>query len=268
MNMLTISMFAVLFCCTALTTGTLAKDCIGDQCSQIVSVGLMDDVKATLKADLDVSKLNNVLFKYIQKEVTKAVKSEVDKLQGNKCIKGSTFARWGRSSCDGTKSSLVYTGFMAGPTSAARGSGSNYLCLSSNPETKSFPVDWNQRPGHLYGIGWELTGIDRSRSSNHVDDKDVPCAVCLTKGRTTLMIPGRTSCYAGWTHEYTGFLVTVRTQNGFASTEYVCADADPEFYGSTNYNQGIITFVEVKCGSIPCSKYGNRTKLSCVVCSK
>ncbi|XP_063443381.1 short-chain collagen C4-like [Mytilus trossulus] len=268
MNMLTIPMFAVLFCCAAFTTGTLAKDCIGDQCPQIISVGLMNGLKATLKADLDVSKLNNVLFKYIQTEVTKAVKSEVDKLQGEKCMKGSTFVRWGRTSCDGTKSSLVYTGFMAGPTNSARGSGSNYLCLSSNPQTKSFPVEWNQRPGHLYGIGWELTGIDRSRSSNHVDDKDVPCAVCLTKGKTSLMIPGRTSCYAGWTHDYTGFLVSVRTQNGFASTEYVCADADPESHGSTNYNQGMISFVEVRCGSIPCSKYGNKTKLSCVVCSK
>ncbi|CAG2204969.1 unnamed protein product [Mytilus edulis] len=87
---------------------------------------------------------------------------------------------------------------------------------------------------------------------------------------------GRQSCdgtlsslvYKEWTKEYAGFLVSSRNEKGFVTTEYVCADKDPEFYGSHNYNHGLIHFVEVKCGSIPCSKYEDKTKLSCVVCSK
>ncbi|CAC5416248.1 unnamed protein product [Mytilus coruscus] len=205
--MLTISMLAVMFCCTSLTPG---KDCIGDQSLEIISVGLMDGVKATLKADLNVSKLNHVLFTYIKKEVTKSVEVTLDTKMG-KAVKQiedkvNRFMK--------TKVGKLQ-GYIAGPTRTAKGSGSNYLCLSSNPESKSFSANWNQIPGHLYGIGWELTkgttcikgstfarlvwsscdgscdgtqsslvytGNDRSRSSNQVDDKDVPRAVCLTKG--------------------------------------------------------------------------------------
>ncbi|CAC5417799.1 unnamed protein product [Mytilus coruscus] len=211
-------------------------------------------------------------YKIVQRRIdalekeNKALKAEID--QKEEGMLGSTFVRWGRSTCNGTTSSLVYNGYMAGPCIKSMATGSNYLCLSSNPEKKSFPADWNSNPGHLYGIGWELSGKDRSKSSSHVDDKDVPCAVCLTKRRTTLMIPGRTSCYSGWTQEYTWFLVSTGANRYFATTEYVCADDEPLFYGSKNYNQGILSLVEVKCGSIPCNKYEDRTKLSCVVCSK
>ncbi|CAC5371899.1 unnamed protein product [Mytilus coruscus] len=123
-------------------------------------------------------------------------------------------------------------GCMAGPTYNARGSGSNYLCLTSNPQAGSFPADLVSLPGLLSSMGWELTGTDRSKSLDHIDDKDVPCAVCLTKGKTTLMIPGKTSCYAEWTKEYTGFLVSARNHNDAVTTEYICADDAPEFYGS------------------------------------
>ncbi|XP_052072512.1 uncharacterized protein LOC127710601 [Mytilus californianus] len=284
----------LLLCGILSTSCAPVHDCIGEQCRDVISVPLIDEMKATLKADLDVSKLNNVLHNYIMEEVTKAVKvsfdiqmeNAVDQIHGNvtrlmqsdiktkletlqeESVKGSTFVRWGRQSCDGTLSSLIYKGYMAGPLHNAKGSGSNYLCLTSDPQAASFPADWVSLPGRLSGMGWELTGTDRSKSLDHIDDKDVPCAVCLTKGKTTLMIPGRTSCYAEWTKEYTGFLVSARNENDAVTTEYVCADKDPEFYGSHNYNHGLIHFVEVKCGSIPCSKYGDKTKLSCVVCSK
>ncbi|CAC5416250.1 unnamed protein product [Mytilus coruscus] len=275
----------LLLCSFLSASGAPVHDCTGEQCRDIISVPLIDEMKATLKADLDVSKLNNVLQNYILEEVTKAIKisfdiqmeKAVDQIYSNvtrlmqsdiktkletlqeESFKGSTFVRWGRQSCDGTLSSLVYKGYMAGPTYNARGSGSNYLCLTSNPQAESFPADWVSLPGILSGMGWELTGTDRSKSLDHIDDKDVPCAVCLTKGKTTLMIPGRTSCYAEWTKEYTGFLVSARNHNDAVTTEYVCADDAPEFYGSNNYNQGLIHFVEVRCGSIPCSNFTTNT---------
>ncbi|XP_071179653.1 cerebellin-3-like [Mytilus edulis] len=68
---------AIQFCCFLFTIGANIEDCIGQQCSEIVSIPLLDNMKAALKADLDVTELNKVLQKYIQKEVTKAVKGAI-----------------------------------------------------------------------------------------------------------------------------------------------------------------------------------------------
>lgn len=48
---------------------------------------------------------------------------------------------------------------MAGLTHKATGSGSNYLCLTSDPQAASFPEDCDFLPGLLSGMGWELYGM-------------------------------------------------------------------------------------------------------------
>lgn len=68
---------AIQFCCFLFTIGVNIEDCIGQQCSEVVSIPLLDNMKATLKADLDVAELNKVLSKYIEQEVTKAVKGAI-----------------------------------------------------------------------------------------------------------------------------------------------------------------------------------------------
>lgn len=73
-----ISIIAVMLCCFLLTMGAYVENCIGQQCSELVSIPLLDNMKATLKADLDVAELNKVLQKYIQQEVIKAVKGTFD----------------------------------------------------------------------------------------------------------------------------------------------------------------------------------------------
>ncbi|XP_071154769.1 heavy metal-binding protein HIP-like [Mytilus edulis] len=73
-----ISLIAVQLCCFLLTTNAHVEDCIGQQCSEVISIPLLDNMKATLKADLDVSELNKVLHNYIQQEVIKAVKGTFD----------------------------------------------------------------------------------------------------------------------------------------------------------------------------------------------
>lgn len=65
---------AIQFCCFLFTIGANIDNCIGQQCSEVVSIPLVDKMKATLKADIDIAELNKVLQKYIQQEVTKAVK--------------------------------------------------------------------------------------------------------------------------------------------------------------------------------------------------
>ncbi|CAC5416247.1 COL8A [Mytilus coruscus] len=76
-------MIAVQLCCFLFTICAHVEDCIGQQCSEVVSIPLLDNMKATLKADLDVAELNKVLQKYIQQEVTKAVKGTfVNQMEG------------------------------------------------------------------------------------------------------------------------------------------------------------------------------------------
>jgi len=49
------------------------NNCRESECEQTVSLPLLNDVKATLKADVDVRKLNIVLKKYIQHEIKKGI---------------------------------------------------------------------------------------------------------------------------------------------------------------------------------------------------
>ena len=49
------------------------NNCIESECEQTVSLPLLNDVKATLKADVDVRKLNIVLKKYIQHEIKQGI---------------------------------------------------------------------------------------------------------------------------------------------------------------------------------------------------
>lgn len=50
-----------------------ADVCTGDQCQHVITMPLLDDMKATLKADLDVTNMNNHLKSYIQQEIQKGV---------------------------------------------------------------------------------------------------------------------------------------------------------------------------------------------------
>lgn len=49
------------------------NNCIESECEQTVSLPLLNEVKATLKADIDVRKLNIVLKKYIQHEIKQGI---------------------------------------------------------------------------------------------------------------------------------------------------------------------------------------------------
>jgi hypothetical protein len=66
----------VFLCCISLSTSVPLpenRNCIESECEQTVSLPLLNDVKATLKADIDVRKLNIVLKKYIQHEIKQGI---------------------------------------------------------------------------------------------------------------------------------------------------------------------------------------------------
>lgn len=57
-----------------------SDSCDGEQCGSVISMPIMDNMKASLKADLDVSKMNKHLKAYIEQEIEKGVKTAMENL--------------------------------------------------------------------------------------------------------------------------------------------------------------------------------------------
>ena len=121
---------------------------------------------------------------------------------------GATYIRWGRTTCPNvTGTELVYAGIAAGSHYSHKGGGANYLCLTMQPQHLEDGGGTNEH-GLIYGAEYELYGNIPSSSLPH-HEHDVPCAVCFIAPReTVLMIPGRYTCYSGWTLEYYGYLMS------------------------------------------------------------
>ena len=161
---------------------------------------------------------------------------------------------------------------MAGSEYRQTGNGPNNLCLPEDPTWAKYQdgiFDGDHR-ARVYGTEYEI-GMTGSYTPFSPDlfNRDVPCAVCRTTRSSSIMIPGRTNCYSGWTVEYSGYLVS--TFHGQAAPiEYVCLDGDPEAIdgGKANENGHVIYLVDVICGSLRCPPYVNGRELACVVCSK
>ena len=185
----------------------------------------------------------------------------------------TTYTRWGRTNCPGNGSESVYDGFAGGSHYTHKGGASSMLCLPKDPDWEAGKTsDTLQRTaGLLYGAEYE----DGSGRNNYLfgerhHDHDVPCVVCeTTKRSTVLMIPGRSKCHAGWTLEYAGYLMAGYYDHDGA-TDYYCIDKDPENLpdGTANDNGYVLYFVEARCGSLRCPPYENGREFQCAVCTK
>lgn len=103
----------------------------------------------------------------------------------------------------------------------------------------------------------------------HIGD-DLPCSVCRSSVQSSvMMIPGKSSCYGGWSMQYKGDLVAGNYANAAAS-QYICLDEHPETLtgGQRDENGKLFYPVKAVCGSLPCPPYQNGRYLSCVVCTK
>ena len=185
---------------------------------------------------------------------------------------GATYIRWGRKTCPGNGSSDIYSGYAGGSFFAHKGAAASMVCLPKDPIWKRYD-DVTQSGSLMYGAEYDDRATSQ-RDSNLVGkdnyEKDVPCAVCNVKGRSsTIMIPGRSECYPGWTLEFWGYLMSGR-YDLTAATNYYCVDADQEaIVGRGNNDNGyLLYFVEGRCGSLHCPPYVNGRELTCAVCSK
>ncbi|XP_029647880.1 uncharacterized protein LOC115221790 [Octopus sinensis] len=187
---------------------------------------------------------------------------------------GSLYTRWGRTSCS-PSSGLVYDGVVGGEHYSHTGGGSNLLCLPNDPIWANYTTQV-EKSAFIYGSEYEISLYPTNNklfsfaNAESLHDHNVPCAVCLTRQpAVVMMLPARTKCYAGWTAEYSGYLMTAH--NGHKGREeYVCVDQTPEAdpAGYRNEDGALLYFVQAICGSLPCPPYVNGQELTCVVCSK
>ncbi|KAL3832678.1 hypothetical protein ACJMK2_024300 [Sinanodonta woodiana] len=179
---------------------------------------------------------------------------------------GSTYVRWGRTTCSGNDTEMVYKGYAGGSDHADTGGSADFLCLPEDP-TWGKNVLGSAPSGFIYGAEYEL--VDGSNPFSVSREDDVPCCVCKPPRTASLMIPGRTNCYLGWTMEYTGYLMSGYHGHSGA-TNYVCVDANAEatIRGNINYNGHLMYIVTAKCGSLPCPPYVEGKIVACVVCSR
>lgn len=151
-------------------------------------------------------------------------------------------------------SHVTYTTRYGGPA--------NTLCLPKDPELSniSFTSGWS----YLFGAEYEANEFAPDSADN-----DVPCAVCRnTNASSSIMIPGRQSCYTGWMKEYNGRLAS--GHEGEAASSYTCVDNNPEYIPSGEKNEvgHLFYLVGFKCGPLPCPPYHDNHHVNCVVCSK
>ena len=184
---------------------------------------------------------------------------------------GTVYTRWGRTTCPGNGSDVLYSGYAAGGHYKHSGASPNMLCLPDNPEWGKYDASKNSVGNYLYGVEYEMDNKrDSSIFGKPVYQQDAPCAVCEVQQRSRkLMIPGRKTCYDGWTREYWGYLMTGHYKHA-ATADYNCVDADPEALpgGHENQNGYLLYFVEVRCGALKCPPYVMGRELPCVVCTK
>ncbi|VDI09124.1 Hypothetical predicted protein [Mytilus galloprovincialis] len=276
-------------CCMLLTVripSSLASECNGDSCRDVITMPLLDDMKATLKADLDVTNMNNHLKAYIEQQIQKGVKTAMKDIMGqlidnklevvNATIVatiieeleryGVTYVRWERKGCpDGAE--LVYTGQAGGNYYDHKGGGVNYLCLPNDPENGEHQSSTNSQ---LYGAEYQIFKNQKPHGmSGSLGNREVPCGVCHRKRRSSVItVPGRKTCYEDWNPEYNGYLMAAH--NDYKRTDYACIDVNAEQFDSKSSDENGALFypIRTKCGSLRCPPFKEHADVLCVVCTK
>ncbi|KAL4233789.1 hypothetical protein ACF0H5_008467 [Mactra antiquata] len=169
----------------------------------------------------------------------------------------STFTRWGHTECGGD-AEIVYSGYMGGSYFSYTGSGSNYVCLTSEPI-------YNEYTASAATIGW-MYGVEYMLGHGF-DSHDAPCVVCRIPRNSVIMIPGTNQCNEGWKLEYRGYLASQAYNQ--QNKKYICLDERPQSIpnSSAKQNGAYLYLVEGRCPSLHSPPYINNYELTCAVCS-
>ena len=180
---------------------------------------------------------------------------------------GAVYVRWGRTSCPSDQGTeLLYSGRAAGSRHDHQGGGVNHLCMPDDPEHLRYGSGI-QGYSYVYGIEYDIHYYQPFR---RFDNCNVPCAVCYTATRdTVVMIPANFLCPTRWTVEYTGYLMTANAAH--QRSTYECVDKDPECVPGLNArseDNAYLYHVEPDCTGLSCPPYDAQKELTCVVCSR
>ena len=186
--------------------------------------------------------------------------------KGDAGSSGVTYVRWGRTVCpQGT--STVYTGVAAGTAWNANGGASDTLCLAGNPQYKS---------GDGFSYGAELSEVQNEVSSASAPlynrrFTNLPCVLCHTTTKSTsFMLPGRYTCPSGWNTEYSGYIMTERTDGSRPGRrDTICVDQNTEAAGTrSSARPAQLYLMHVTCIGFNCPPFNSQKPLTCAVCSK
>ena len=184
-----------------------------------------------------------------------------------------TYTRWGRTSCpNNTEAQLVYSGRAGGTNYRSRGGSAEKLCLPDDPDYNfpgSIDLSSSSVKSVVQGAEYEADNSISGNPIEHLDDHNVPCAVCDVPIRSrVIMIPAKTTCPLSWMREYYGYLTTER--DTYYRSSYSCMDIDPEVIPGTASNTDPSLFYPTvtDCNGLSCPPYVNNHVLSCVVCTK
>ena len=162
----------------------------------------------------------------------------------------------------------TFTGYVGGKHYTHTGGGAEYLCLPKVPQFGK-KTSGHQSGSYVYGTEYELYPSNNPFGDQSIHNQDVPCAVCHVGDKSTqLMIPAWKTCPAGWTQEYTGYLMAQHYT--YHASSFICVDQHPEKAegGHANMDGALLHNVEAVCGSLPCPSYEEGAELTCVVCTK
>ena len=85
---------------------------------------------------------------------------------------------------------LIIVGQAGGNYYSNKGGGSNSLCLPNDPDNGK---PYSYANDVLYGAEYSVNGNSKPSGFGDLHNKDVPCAVCRPRGKSSvLMIPGNT----------------------------------------------------------------------------
>uniref|UniRef100_K1QWC4 Short-chain collagen C4 n=1 Tax=Magallana gigas TaxID=29159 RepID=K1QWC4_MAGGI len=134
-------------------------------------------------------------------------------------------------------------GFAGGSYYSHTGATAEFVCLPRDPDlTTKFSSGY----AYMYGSEYDTTEF------GHADGDDLPCSVCRsTMESSVLMIPGKSSCYDGWSMQYHGDLVAGKYSHS-AATQFICLDEHPEALtaGQDNHEGKLFYPVQASCGSL------------------
>ena len=183
------------------------------------------------------------------------------------------YTRWGRTTCSNTSGTqLLYAGRAAGSWYGQSGGGANYLCLPEQPQYSTYTAGVQSGRAYLYGAEYQTGASFADSPFISVHDHNVPCAVCYTSTReTVVMIPARQTCPPSWTQEYYGYLMAERSHPAHYRSTFECVDQSPQSVPGSiaDTNGALFHHVEVKCNyGIACPPYDTQKEVTCVVCTK